>query len=322
MKTAVETRIAAAVDVDTCDVFVIVLKPQNLLNAEVCGLKVSEWVQDVVSVYQNVCVEIKKGDDIIGIIKENTSDKKYCVVVYSDTPLLRRDSISQALSFAATYKHKVVQLPRGWVFETEHIQKDGDINAVTMPSLAEQDFMVAYNYAQVATITSYMRERINGIHMDNGVHITDPYNVYIDAKVQIGAGTRIGPGVVLRGLTEIGKACRVTNFVEIKNSKIGDNTKISHMTYIGDATVGNSCNIGCGVVVCNFDGKKKHPTKIGDNAFIGSNCNLIAPLTIGDNAFVAAGSTITQDVAPCALALARARQAVKENWRANGDDTE
>jgi bifunctional UDP-N-acetylglucosamine pyrophosphorylase/glucosamine-1-phosphate N-acetyltransferase len=102
--------------------------------------------------------------------------------------------------------------------------------------------------------------------------------------------------------------------VEIKKSVIGEGTKVSHMTYIGDGVVGKNCNIGCGVIFCNYDGKEKHQTTIGDNVFVGSNSCLIAPLTIGDSAFIAAGSVITDAVPADALAIARARQAVKENW--------
>jgi len=151
-------------------------------------------------------------------------------------------------------------------------------------------------------------------HIANGVIITDPNNVYIDPEAKIGKGTRIGPGVVLRGECVIGENCRITNFVEIKKSTIGDGTKISHMSYIGDATVGSNCNIGCGVVFCNYNGKIKQRTIIGDNVFVGSNSNLVAPITIGDNAYIAAGSTITEDVPAKALGIGRARQVVKMGW--------
>jgi bifunctional N-acetylglucosamine-1-phosphate-uridyltransferase/glucosamine-1-phosphate-acetyltransferase GlmU-like protein len=308
---------AAAVDVSAGDVFVIVLVPHNLLDTDICGLKPIEWVLGAVSAFKSIRVDIKKGDDIIGIVKQHAGEgvKKYCVVVYADTPLIKHETIDKALSFAATYHHKAVQLPRGWVFETDYIKSCGNIHSVTMKSDDDADFTVVYNYAQAAIAGTYLRQRINEKHLLNGVNITDPYNVYIDAQVEIGAGTKIGPGVVLRGETKIGKNCRVTNFVEIKKSTIGDGTKISHMSYIGDATIGKNCNIGCGVIFCNYDGKQKHQTTIGDNAFVGSNSNLVAPLVIGENAFIAAGSTITQDVPARALAIARARQAMKEDYK-------
>ncbi|MDR0462352.1 MAG: hypothetical protein LBG88_03420 [Christensenellaceae bacterium] len=315
-KFETKTKVVAAVDVDADDVFAIILVPQNLIDVDICGFKTNEWVKQSVSAYKSIAVEVKRQDDIIGIVKQHAGDgnKKYCVVVYADTPLLKAETIEQALSFTATYKHKAVQLPRGWVFEVDYIKTAEHVKSVHMPSLDEDDFLIAYNYVQIATITTYFRQRINEKHMSNGVYITDPYAVYIDAQVKIGHGTKIGPSVMLRGATEIGKNCTMLNAVEIKKSKIGDGTTIKHMTYVGDAEIGKNCNIGNGVVFCNYDGKKKHPTTVGDNVFIGSNCNLVAPLTIGDNAFIAAGSTITQDVPAAALAIGRARQAIKEDW--------
>ena len=99
--------------------------------------------------------------------------------------------------------------------------------------------------------------------------------------------------------------------MEIKNSVLGKGTKASHLTYIGDADVGSDCNFGCGVVFCNYDGKNKHKTVIGNNVFVGSNVNFIAPVSIGDNVLIGAGSTITDDVPTNALAIARSRQTNK-----------
>ena len=104
--------------------------------------------------------------------------------------------------------------------------------------------------------------------------------------------------------------------MEIKNSNIGDGTKISHLTYIGDSDVGRNVNFGCGTVTVNYDRVKKSRTTIGDNAFIGCNTNLIAPVTLGEGAYTAAGSTITDDVPAMALAVARARQTNKKEWAA------
>ena len=102
--------------------------------------------------------------------------------------------------------------------------------------------------------------------------------------------------------------------MEIKNSVIGDGTKISHLTYVGDSDVGGGVNFGCGTVTVNYDGIKKHRTVIGDNVFIGCNTNLVAPVTVGDNAFIAAGSTITEEIPPESFAIARQRQTTKENY--------
>ena len=320
MTTHTQTK-PLCIEVDTSDVFVLTLVPKNnFLATDICGKTAQKWVEAAVSGIAGVTVDINKGDDIVGLVKQHAGGKKLCVVVYADTPLITRADIDAALSFMETGNHSAVQMPRGWVFNVEYVKSGADVEPVAVPNMNEEDFTVAYNYNQIALITTFMRTRINEKHMHNGVHISDPYNVYIDADVQIGTGTRIGPGVVLRGETTIGENCKITNFVEIKKSTLGDGTKVSHMSYIGDATIGKNCNIGCGVVFCNFDGKAKHETKVGDNVFIGSNSNLIAPLTIGENAFIAAGSTITNDVPASSLALARARQAIKENWRADPDE--
>ena len=125
-------------------------------------------------------------------------------------------------------------------------------------------------------------------------------------------GTNVGPFAYLRPGSNLGKNVKIGDFVEVKKSTIGDNSKSSHLSYIGDAEVGKNVNIGCGVVFVNYDGKNKHKTIVGDGAFVGSNSNLIAPVTVEEGGYVAAGSTITDDVKKGDLAIARARQVNKE----------
>lgn len=127
-------------------------------------------------------------------------------------------------------------------------------------------------------------------------------------------GTKIGPYAYLRPNSKIGKNVKIGDFVEVKNSSIGDETKISHLTYVGDGDVGNNVNIGCGVVFVNYNGKEKNRTVVKDDCFIGCNVNLIAPVTIEGNAYVAAGSTITKDVPEKSLGVARAKQSNIEKW--------
>lgn len=133
-----------------------------------------------------------------------------------------------------------------------------------------------------------------------------------DSKV--GSGTTVGPYAHLRPNSNVGKNCKVGNFVEIKNSNIGDKSKMSHLAYVGDADVGSGVNIGCGVVFVNYNGKEKFRSKVGDNAFIGSNANLVAPVEVQDNGYVAAGSTITKDVLKGQLSLERASQKNIDGW--------
>lgn len=130
----------------------------------------------------------------------------------------------------------------------------------------------------------------------------------------VGRDTKIGPFAYLRPGSRIGDHVKIGDFVEIKKSEIGDGTKISHLTYIGDADVGKNVNFGCGVVVVNYDGQKKYRTTVGDNAFVGCNVNLVSPVNVADNAYIAAGSTITEDVPAYALAIARSRQTVINDW--------
>lgn len=146
--------------------------------------------------------------------------------------------------------------------------------------------------------------------IDNNVSIK--HSVITDSE--IGEGTTVGPFTYVRPNCKVGKNVKLGDFVEIKNSNIDDGTKLAHLTYVGDADVGKNINFGCGTVVVNYDGKSKHRTVIEDNAFIGCNTNLVSPVKVGKNAFTAAGSTITEDVPENALAIARERQSIKEDW--------
>ena len=131
---------------------------------------------------------------------------------------------------------------------------------------------------------------------------------------RVGDGTKIGPFAYVRPGSQIGSSVKLGDFVEVKNSKIGDGTKVAHLTYVGDSDVGKNVNFGCGTVTVNYDRAKKHRTTIEDDAFIGCNTNLVAPVTVGRGAYTAAGSTITEDVPSQALAVARARQTNKRDW--------
>lgn len=131
---------------------------------------------------------------------------------------------------------------------------------------------------------------------------------------EIGSGTNVGPFAYIRPGSKIGDNIKVGDFVEVKNASIGDGTKIAHLTYVGDADVGERVNFGCGTVVVNYDGIHKHRTTIEDDCFIGCNTNLVSPVTVRKGAYTAAGSTITDEVPQDALAIARARQVVKEGW--------
>jgi bifunctional UDP-N-acetylglucosamine pyrophosphorylase/glucosamine-1-phosphate N-acetyltransferase len=201
--------------------------------------------------------------------------------------------------------------------------------------------------AELAAAEAAVQARLRQAAMENGVAMLAPETVFFSAdthlapdvavgpfvvfgpgvRVEAGAeikafshledcvvraGAVIGPYARLRPGADIGAGAHVGNFVEIKAAKLGAGAKANHLTYIGDAEIGERTNIGAGTITCNYDGKKKHKTTIGADAFIGSNSALVAPVTVGDGALVAAGSVITADVPPGTMAIARSRQVGKK----------
>jgi bifunctional UDP-N-acetylglucosamine pyrophosphorylase/glucosamine-1-phosphate N-acetyltransferase len=191
---------------------------------------------------------------------------------------------------ATTYIEPTVRVGRDTVIEPNtHLRGDTIIgaNCTLGPDLYLQDCTVG-----------------DGCHLFRS-HIIQ---ARIDAEVAVGPFAHIRPGTVLH------TGVRVGDFVEIKNVEIGEGTKVLHLTYLGDATIGKHTNIGAGTITCNYDGERKHRTVIGDGVFVGSHATLIAPVTIGDGAYIAAGSPITDDVPPESLAIARSYQTIKAGW--------
>ena len=185
---------------------------------------------------------------------------------------------------------------------------------------------------QLEILTKVLKMRINQEHMRNGVTIEDIDSTYIYDDVEIGVDTVIHPNTTIKSDVVIGEDCeigpnayiregcrlannvKIGSFVEIKKAIIGEGAKVPHLSYMGDCEIGAKTNVGCGTITCNYDGFNKSKTIIGENTFIGSNTNLVAPVTLGKNTFIAAGSTITEDVPDDALAIARERQTNKEGW--------
>lgn len=188
---------------------------------------------------------------------------------------------------------------------------------------------------QLQMVTKILQHRINSELMMNGVTIEDINSTYIYDDVKIGMDTVIHPNTTIKSDVEIGEdceigpnsyireGCRIANkvkigsFVEIKKAIIEEGTKVPHLSYMGDCEIGSGTNIGCGTITCNYDGFKKSKTVIGNDCFVGSNVNFVAPVTIGDNVLVAAGSTVTEDAPTDSLVIARERQTNKEGWNAN-----
>jgi bifunctional UDP-N-acetylglucosamine pyrophosphorylase/glucosamine-1-phosphate N-acetyltransferase len=146
----------------------------------------------------------------------------------------------------------------------------------------------------------------NNVEILSFTHIE---NAIIESNVKVGPFSRIRPGTILS------KGSSVGNFVEIKNSRVGARSKINHLSYVGDTTIGKSTNIGAGTITCNYDGKRKNKTKIQDEVFIGSNSSLVAPVTIGKKSVIGAGSVITKNVRKGTLVLARAKQIEKKKYK-------
>jgi len=145
----------------------------------------------------------------------------------------------------------------------------------------------------------------------DGVHV-HPFTSVSGSQLE--AGVQVGPYARLRGGACVAAGARVGNFVELKNTRLGAGSKSMHLAYLGDSQIGGGVNIGAGTITCNYDGKRKHATRIGDGAFIGSNATLVAPMEIGEGAYIGAGSVITVPVPADALAIGRGRQVNKEGW--------
>lgn len=151
-----------------------------------------------------------------------------------------------------------------------------------------------------------------------GENVTVLYSVINDSQVE--SNTRIGPYTNLRGRVKVGQTCRIGNFVEVKNTTIGNKTNVAHLSYLGDATLGDRVNVGAGTITANYDGVKKHPSRIGSGTKTGANSVLVAPVTLGEDVTIAAGSVITKDVPDESLAIARSRQVVRQGWQMKGKD--
>ena len=274
------------------------------------------------------------------------------VIIYDDTPLLRRKDVERIVEEAEIRGLDAVELKR--------MSITGSGKPVRLDMADEA--LTRLTPLTLPGIVNSLKEEILLGHMQNGVIIYDKATTFIDAETVIGSGTVIKPFNVLEGKCVIGKnvvlsprntltdtivkdgssligmvateavigencklgpysylrpgtvvadGCKVGDFVEIKNSNIGPGTKVPHLSYVGDADVGGGVNIGCGVIVANYDGKKKHRTTIKDKSFIGSNTTLIAPVTVGETSFIAAGSTVAHGVPDGSFVIARSMEVVK-----------
>jgi bifunctional N-acetylglucosamine-1-phosphate-uridyltransferase/glucosamine-1-phosphate-acetyltransferase GlmU-like protein len=325
------------------DVFVLVLKPSNhstekYLNVDINGRTSIEWVKKAVSKWHHRFVETTDKEDILSVFRKNITPSKWTVILYADTPLLTTASVEGLISYAIAKSAKVVKAGRGFIFDTSYVKASDTFDVYEYTLGDPDDYIIAWNQNQIDRIIKIMKERKGEPKVTKQEVAKEPVisttplatkDYYIDASSQIGKNCKIlkgtiiensiigdnctiGPYAHLRPGNKIGNNVKIGNFVEVKNSIIGDRTKVAHMSYIGDGVVGKDCNVGCGVIFCNYNEKReKHTTTIGDNVFIGSNTNFIAPISVGNNSTIGAGSTIYENVPDNSFAIARAKQYTK-----------
>lgn len=259
------------------------------------------------------------------------------MAVRGDVALTVLDKVGNTNSKGEYYLTDIVALARGLGHRTA---------AVTV---SEEEVHGVNDRIQLAAAERIIQERLRNAAMASGVTLVAPETVFLSHDTKLGRDVVVephvvfGPGVTvedgavihsfshiegariasragigpfarLRPGASVGFRAKVGNFVEIKNTDLGPGAKVSHLTYLGDATVGADANIGAGTITCNYDGFRKYRTEIGEGAFIGSNSSLVAPITIGKGAFVGSGSVITENVPDDALGLGRGRQTTKEGW--------
>jgi len=289
---------------------------------------------------------ITQGDELMAIVeaKECTVEQLNVRLCNSGVMAASRENLFSALERVDNNNSK------GEYYLTDIIEilrKDG--NSARAVSGSETEVMGVNARADLALAETAFQNRMRERAMQNGVTLRDPETTYFsydtmiapDAEIganvvlgpgvsietnavihpfchlegtSIGEGAQIGPFARLRPGTEMGAGSKAGNFVETKKSKVGKGSKINHLSYIGDAIVGEGANIGAGTITCNYDGYFKHQTVIGDGAFVGTNSSLVAPVKIGDGAYLGSGGVITKDVPADALAIARADQVNKKGW--------
>ena len=309
-----------------------IIRPETLKNLISKSIKNKEYATLLTAKYENPMgygrIIRDEGGNIKEIIEEKDADPLQKKIKEINSGIYCFD-IEELLIALKKVKNDNAQ---GEYYLTDVIKIMNDEGLKTGAVIVEDntEILGVNDRSQLELLTRVLRMRINSEHMRNGVTIEDSNSTYIYDDVEIGIDTVIHPNTVIKNDVKIGKNCeigpnvyirekcelannvKIGSFVEIKKVKVGEGTKIPHLSYMGDTEIGSHGNIGCGTITCNYDGKNKNKTIIGDNAFIGSNVNLVAPVKIGDNVLIAAGSTITEDVPSGKMGIARERQTNKD----------
>ena len=289
---------------------------------------------------------ITKGDELIAIREERDASADERAITFCNAGLMALagqhalsilDKIGNANAKAEYYLTDAVAIARDMGLKAKAIET------------AEDDVRGINTKAQLAEAEAVLQHRLRGAAMEAGVTLVAPETVFLAADTKlgkdvtiepnvvfgpgvtvedgavirsfshlegahVGKGARVGPFARLRPGADLGPDVHIGNFVEVKAATIEAGAKANHLTYIGDARVGEGANVGAGTITCNYDGVAKHHTDIGKGAFIGSNSSLVAPVKVGDGAYVGTGTVVTQDVPAGALAVGRVRQSIKEGW--------
>ena len=309
-----------------------ILRPETLKNLVSKSIKNKEYATLLTAKYENPTgygrIIRDEGGNIKAIVEEKDADPLQKKIKEINSGIYCFD-IEELLNALKKVNNNNAQ---GEYYLTDVIKIMNDDGLKTGAVIVEDntEILGVNDRSQLELLTRVLRMRINSEHMANGVTIEDSNSTYIYDDVEIGTDTVIHPNTIIKNNVVIGENCeigpnayirencelannvKVGNFVELKKVKVGEGTKIPHLSYMGDTEIGSHGNVGCGTITCNYDGKNKHKTIIGDNAFIGSNVNLVAPVKIGDNVLIAAGSTITEDVPSNKLGIARERQVNKD----------
>ncbi len=309
-----------------------ILRKNTLENLVTKSFKNKEYATLLTAIYENPTgygrIIRDEGGNIKAIVEEKDANMFEKEIKEINSGIYCFD-IEELLSALKQLKPNNVQ---GEYYLTDVIKIMNDKGLKTGAVIVEDntEILGVNDRAQLELLTRVLRMRINAEHMRKGVTIEDANATYIHDNVEIGIDTiihpnttiksgviignncEIGPNAYIREGSVIGNNVKIGNCVEIKKTKIGDRTKVPHFIYLGNTEIGSDCNVGCGTITCNYDGKNKNETKIGDRAFIGSNVNLVAPVTLGDDVLIAAGSTITEDVPTGKMGIARERQINKD----------
>lgn len=309
-----------------------IIRPETLQNLISKSIKNKEYATLLTAKYENPTgygrIIRDEGGNIKAIVEEKDADDEQKKIKEINSGIYCFD-IEELLKALRKVNNDNAQ---GEYYLTDVIKIMNDDGLKTGAVIVEDntEILGVNDRSQLELLTRVLRMRINTEFMKNGVTIEDSNSTYIYDDVEIGIDTVIHPNTIIKNNVKIGENCeigpnayirencelannvKIGNFVEIKKVKVGEGTKIPHLSYMGDTEIGSHGNVGCGTITCNYDGVNKHKTIIGDNAFIGSNVNLVAPVTLGDNVLIAAGSTITEDVPSDKMGIARERQTNKD----------